>query len=286
MTRFSTLTDDQLAAEIATWSGRIAAGEAHLLALIGEFDRREAWGGPGLLSCAHWLTWRTGLGLTAARERVRVARALADLPDVQAAFSVGRMSWSQVQAVTRVASADDGVDWVALPRHASGSQLERICRGVRRARKATEAAADAELAAYRMRTTKRYAEDGTLVITIRANAEDGAACWPVWRRCAPTSNGAVRPSRTIPRNRQPERRSRPRCGSTTIPPRSPTARRAALFARTGAIPRNRHSPPRCPTRRPSRTASPTPTPCWKWPGARSTRSRASTATSRAVPVRR
>lgn len=77
MEHLSTLSDLELADLITTWSGRMAAGEARLLAYIGEFDEREAWGGPGLLSCAHWLTWKTGLSAGAAREKVRVARAFA-----------------------------------------------------------------------------------------------------------------------------------------------------------------------------------------------------------------
>lgn len=56
MKRFSNISDLELADRIVTWSGRIAAGEAELLAFIGEFDDREAWGGVGLLSCAHWLS--------------------------------------------------------------------------------------------------------------------------------------------------------------------------------------------------------------------------------------
>ena len=50
-----------------------------------EFDQREGWGG-GFTSCAHWLNWRTGLALGAAREQVRVARALGDLPFLSAAM--------------------------------------------------------------------------------------------------------------------------------------------------------------------------------------------------------
>lgn len=174
MTAFEHLTDDQLADEITTWSGRVAAGEAHLVALLGEFDRREAWGGPGMLSCAHWLSWRTGLGLTAARERVRVARRLPELPAVAAAFAAGRMSWSQVRAMTRVATATDGIDWVGLATSASGAQLERIVRGVRRVHRIEDAERDPERAKHRMRTRTRYDEDGTMVITIRLPAEDGA----------------------------------------------------------------------------------------------------------------
>ena len=107
MERFSHITDAQLADEILTWSGRIAAGEAELLARIGEFDAREAWGGHGLLSCAHWLSWKTGLSPSAAREKVRVARALRELPQVQDVFAAGRMSYSQVRVITRVATPEE-----------------------------------------------------------------------------------------------------------------------------------------------------------------------------------
>jgi len=59
MTNLTDFSDDEVADAITTWAGRIAAGEARLLRLIGEFDRREAWSRPGLLSCAHWLSWIT-----------------------------------------------------------------------------------------------------------------------------------------------------------------------------------------------------------------------------------
>ena len=93
------------------------------MTLIGEFDRREAWGGPGMLSCAHWLSWRVGMGLKAAHERVRVARALRGLPLVAATFSEGRLSWTQVRAITRVAAAEDEATWVELATNATGAQL-------------------------------------------------------------------------------------------------------------------------------------------------------------------
>jgi hypothetical protein len=50
---------------------------------VGEFDARLGWNN-GCLSCAHWLHWRTGIDLGAAREKVRVARALPALPVVSA----------------------------------------------------------------------------------------------------------------------------------------------------------------------------------------------------------
>lgn len=171
---FDALSNAELADEITTWAGRVAAGEARLVALIGEFDRREAWGGVGLLSCAHWLSWRLGMGLAAAHERVRVARALRGLPLTRAAFGAGRLSWTQVRALTRVADATDEHTYVELARHATGAQLETLARAVRRARRPAEDAADPEAAAYRMRTRTRYDDDGSLVVTIRLPAEDGA----------------------------------------------------------------------------------------------------------------
>ena len=173
-TDITALTDDQLTDEITTWAGRIAAAEAHLIDLVAELDRRGSWFGPGLLSTAHWLSWRLGMGLKAAHERVRVARALPTLPLTNDAFHAGRLSWTQVRAVTRVASADDEATYLECARHASGAQLEKLVRGVRRARKPSEDAADPERAAWLMRTRLSYDDDGTLVVTIRMPAERGA----------------------------------------------------------------------------------------------------------------
>src|SRR5437016_3969176 len=88
------LTDEALVEQLTSWAARVAAGEAVLLRLVGELDRREAWAGHGVVSCAHWLSWRLGMSLTTARERVRVARALRDLPLVQSALGEGRMSYA------------------------------------------------------------------------------------------------------------------------------------------------------------------------------------------------
>lgn len=174
MTSYEHLSDSEMADEITTWAGRIAAGEAHLVGLIGEFDRREAWSAVGMLSCAHWLSLRLGMGLKAAHERVRVSRALPFLPVTAEAFAGGRLSWTQVRAITRVAAAEDEQTYVDLARHATGAQIERLVRGVRRARRFVEDEADPRAAAHRMRTRISYDADGTLVLTVRMPAEQGA----------------------------------------------------------------------------------------------------------------
>src|SRR5699024_388267 len=77
----------ELATELTGLAGRIAAQTCQFLVLLGEFDAREGWGQyAGILSCAHWLSWQCGMSNSTAREHVRVARALRDLPLTQSEF--------------------------------------------------------------------------------------------------------------------------------------------------------------------------------------------------------
>lgn len=220
MRDFSHLTDVQMAEAITTLAGRLAAGEAEQLELIGEFDARQAWAGPGLLSCAHWLTWLTwltwmaGMSPNAARERVRVARSLPALPLIAGAFGSGRLSFSQVRALTRVADAGNEGALVELARNTTAAQLERVVRGMRRVHKIEEDTADPELAAFRMRTTTGYDQDGNFVLRLVCSAEDGALVQAALTQVQadldrPCPNHRQRAARwTFPRKR-PARRKRP-----------------------------------------------------------------------------
>ena len=96
-------TLDQLGDEIAELSVHLEAATARLLDLIREFDTRAGWN-TGFRSCAHWLAWRAGLDVGAARERVRVARALEKLPKLAQALAHAELSYAKVRAMTRVAS--------------------------------------------------------------------------------------------------------------------------------------------------------------------------------------
>jgi len=82
---------DRLGDEIAELSVHLEAATARLLDLIREFDAREGWN-VGFRSCAHWLSWRVGLDMGAAREHVRVARALGSLPRLATALARGELS--------------------------------------------------------------------------------------------------------------------------------------------------------------------------------------------------
>ncbi len=75
-------------AEIVELSAHLDAATARLLDLIREFDARAGWN-TGFRSCAAWLSWRVGFSPTAAREHVRVARALGTLPRLAQALARG-----------------------------------------------------------------------------------------------------------------------------------------------------------------------------------------------------
>jgi hypothetical protein len=98
---------NKLADNITELVAHLDAGTFRLLQLICEFDENEGWEGPGIRSCAHWLNWKCGMSLGSARERVRVARALPGLPLISAAFRKGKVSYSKVRAMTRVATPEN-----------------------------------------------------------------------------------------------------------------------------------------------------------------------------------
>jgi hypothetical protein len=132
---------DQLGDEIATMAARLNVVSHQLLTRIRRFDAIEGWYRQGAMSCAHWLTWRIGLDRGAAREKVRVARALGALPRIDEAFAAGRLSYAQVRAVTRVANAENEERLLDVALAATGAQLERICRGLRLATRSESEAA-------------------------------------------------------------------------------------------------------------------------------------------------
>ncbi len=163
---------DRLGDEIAELSAHLDAATARLLALIREFDARGGWN-TGFSSCAAWLGWRVGLDLGAARERVRVARALGTLPRLAEALACGEISYAKVRALTRVATPETETRLLAVGRAGTAAHIERIVRGWRRmdrqaeARQATRQHADRGLHVY-------ADEEGTVVLRGRLAPEVGA----------------------------------------------------------------------------------------------------------------
>ena len=118
---------DRLGDEIAELAAHLDAAIARLLDVVREFDARGGWGN-GFLSCAHWLSWRVGLDLGAARERVRVARALGSLRLLAGALARGELSYSKVRALTRVATPETEARLLKVGRAGTACHVERIVR--------------------------------------------------------------------------------------------------------------------------------------------------------------
>jgi 5-methylcytosine-specific restriction endonuclease McrA len=162
---------DRLGDQIAELSAHLEAATARLLALIREFDARGGWN-TGFRSCAAWLSWRVGLDLGAARERVRVARALGTLPALAEALARGELSYAKVRALTRVATPETEPRLLAVGRAGTAAHVERIVRGWRRVDRLAEAREAARQHAGRALHVYQD-DDGTVVLRGRLAPEVG-----------------------------------------------------------------------------------------------------------------
>jgi hypothetical protein len=124
-------TDAELRAlgeQIAEQAVHLDAAMHRLLTDLRRFDEAKGWYAQGFPSCAHWLSYRVGWDLGTARERVRVAKALVDLPRVDAALAEGKLSYSKARAITRVATPVIEPKLLQYAEVCTASQLESICR--------------------------------------------------------------------------------------------------------------------------------------------------------------
>lgn len=167
---------EQMGAELCSLAGHIAAATARFLTLLAEFDAKDGWEGAGIVSCAHWLSWKCGLDLRTAREHVRVARALTALPRTETEFAGGRLSYSKVRAITRVAKPETEGDLVEIALEAPASQVDKLVRGL-----LASPDPDSDPSAVpppdpgRLRMAHRWDEEtGDLVVFGRFAPEDGA----------------------------------------------------------------------------------------------------------------
>ena len=117
----------QLGERIAELAARINAAESRMMTLIADFDRRGGWR-DGFGSCAEWLAWRIGIKMGPARERVRTARALENLPRTADALADGSISYAKVRALTRVATPEREAELLEFARAGSAAKLERTVR--------------------------------------------------------------------------------------------------------------------------------------------------------------
>jgi hypothetical protein len=164
---------EQLESQITELAGHLNAAQYRWLLLIREFDRRKGWGDGKLASCAHWLNFKCGLNLGAAREKLRVAHALSELPQISASMACGELSYSKVRALTRVASRVTESHLLNIALHGTAHHVEKAVRLFRHAMQAQELSSEASQQENRT-LSYHYDEDGSLVLKARIPALGGA----------------------------------------------------------------------------------------------------------------
>ena len=131
------------------------------------------WAAQGALSCAHWLSWACGIDTHTAREKVRVARALGELPLLSEALAKGELGYSKVRALTRIATSENEADLLNIGLHGTAQHVEKFVRLYRRAKRAEETE-QADAQHENRGLTFWHEDDGTVVLHGRFPPEMGA----------------------------------------------------------------------------------------------------------------
>jgi hypothetical protein len=170
---------ERLEAQICELAGHLTAATCRFLVLLADFDARRGWASWEMNSCAQWLSWKCQMSSGAAREHVRVARALQDLPVIRAEFAAARLSYAKVRALTRIATPANERGLAEIARPMTGNQLERFARAHRQVTHADDAAAR-----VRRRLAWRFEEDGSLAGSFRLPPLAGAVLLKALRAAA------------------------------------------------------------------------------------------------------
>jgi len=170
---------ERLEAQLCELAGHLAAATARFLALVADFDARRGYESWSLPSAAAWLAWKCQLAPGTAREHVRVARALRDLPVIGGQFAAGRLSYAKVRALTRIATPDNDDCLAAMAVAMTAGQLDRFVRAHRQV-----SLADDQRARKQRRVSWRLDDEGSLHMSVRLPAAEGQVVLQALRAAA------------------------------------------------------------------------------------------------------
>jgi len=170
---------ERLEEQICELAGHLTAATCRFLVLLADFDARRGWASWEMSSCAAWLSWKCQMSSGAAREHVRVARELRDLPVIRDEFAAARLSYAKVRALTRIATPDTERGLAEIAGPMTGNQLERFARAHRQVSSADDAATR-----VRRRLVWRFEEDGSLAGAFRLPPLQGAVLLKALRAAA------------------------------------------------------------------------------------------------------
>jgi hypothetical protein len=203
--RLASLSDAQLEQRFVSHTVALNAATAQWLALLAEVVIRGLWADQGARTPAQWLSWRVGLAPSTAREQLRVAVRLRELPEVMERFAAGTLSYSKVRAITRIAVPELQQLLLAWAERATGADLDRIARGVTHARRA--GSTDPDLRPP-MGLELRY-DDDAVVIALRLPADEGLEVYTALERLAEAEQALqeadLEPGQSLPDIGRPQR---------------------------------------------------------------------------------
>jgi hypothetical protein len=170
--RLEHLSDTDLEAGVCDVGAQLAAMTCRWLSFVSEFVVRGIWADQGARTPAQWLSWKAGVAPATAREHVRVALRLRELPAIHEAFGAGRISYSKVRALTRFAVAELEDLLLRWARNATAAELEQIAANFRSKQRGRSAQhRDGTAASYGW--TQRMETDDTMLINLRLPIEEG-----------------------------------------------------------------------------------------------------------------
>jgi hypothetical protein len=102
---------------------RLSLDMSAFIALLVEFDLGGEWAFDNAPSCAHWVADRADSELATVREWLRVGHALRVVDEVARRFADGRLSYSKVKALTRLADVDNQHELCAIAAQVPASRL-------------------------------------------------------------------------------------------------------------------------------------------------------------------
>jgi 5-methylcytosine-specific restriction endonuclease McrA len=161
---------EHLEARICELAGHITAATCQFLLLVADFDERGGWASWEMPSCAAWLSWKCQIAPGTAREHVRVARVLGQLPVIREEFAAARLSYAKVRALTRIATPETERDLAEMAMPMTAGQLERFARAHRQVARGEQ---DGRPACREPRLTWRHDESG-ISISVQLPPAEGA----------------------------------------------------------------------------------------------------------------
>jgi hypothetical protein len=112
-----------LRAEVVQVGQRCAAQQYRLVRVVAALDSSEEWALDGAITCAHWVADALDVEVCTAREWLRIGHALEALPLADAALAAGRLSYSKIRTLTRVATPDTEAELCELAERVPAGRL-------------------------------------------------------------------------------------------------------------------------------------------------------------------